>query len=55
MNIKYEKRLVELVEALFENSRYLLKSSTLEDVNVATDISHLKGYIEVLKDNFPIE
>lgn len=47
---KYNERLRELVEKLFEDSRYLLESTRNNDVSLSANISHLKGYVEALED-----
>ena len=50
MTQEYVKKLIELVDEIFEDSRFLLKSDNIEVITLASKISRLKGYIEVLKE-----
>ena len=50
MTQEYVKKLIELVDEIFEDSRFLLKSDDIEFITLASKISRLKGYIEVLKE-----
>ena len=49
MNKEYNEKLIEIVNKLFEDSRYLLKEHSMAHVNIASDIAYLKGYVGVLK------
>jgi len=50
MTSQYEQRLIELVNELFEDSRYLLTTESSKSICLASDISYLKGYVDVLKE-----
>ena len=48
MTQEYEKRLVELVDELYEEGKFLIDSSSKSDIAIGMKIAHLKGYIDAL-------